>query len=151
MIQLLFQDIADGGGGGVTKMTVRSPQVKMDRVHVPFSLSLRTETSRYSSSNIHSVGLSVSSTCDYTIGYYWSVPISTFYRILQAPWATFYQAFHESDSQLFQGGQSRNSSSSHDKRDFVIHSPGSLSSSFTSSSSSSAVLLSALLRLYLDL
>ena len=126
MIQLLFQDIADGGGGGVTKMTVRSPQVKMDRVHVPFSLSLRTETSRYSSSNIHSVGLSVSSTCDYTIGYYWSVPISTFYRILQAPWATFYQAFHESDSQLFQGGQSRNSSSSHDKRDFVIHSPGSM-------------------------
>ena len=125
LILLLSQDIADGGGGGVTKMTVRSAQVKMDRVHVPFSLSLNTETSRYSS-NIHSVGLSLSSTCDYSIGYYWAVPISTFYRILQAPWATFYQAFHESETELFQGGQSRHFSSSHDKRDFVIDSPVSL-------------------------
>ena len=106
-------------------MTVRSPQVRMDRVHVPFTLSLSSDTSRYSG-NIHSVGLSISSTCDYSIGYYWAVPIATFYRILQAPWATFYQAFHESESELFQGGQSRNYSSSHDKRDFVIDSPSSM-------------------------
>ena len=109
----------------MTKMMVRSAQVKMDRVHVPFSLSLNTETSRYSS-NIHSVGLSISSTCDYSIGYYWAVPISSFYRILQSPWATFYQAFHGSDTELFPGGQSRNHSSSHERRDFLIDSPVSL-------------------------
>ena len=60
--------------GGVTKMTVRSPQMLMSRVHIPFSVSLKTESCSYSN-KIHNVSLSLSSTCDYSVGFYWAVPI----------------------------------------------------------------------------
>lgn len=107
-------------------MTMRSPQISMTRVHVPFTLSLSPESCRHEN-NIHTVSLSLSSTCDYSIGYFWAVPISTFYKILQAPWATFYQAFHDCDSSLLAGAHSQARSvsrSPHDRRDSVVQSPG---------------------------
>jgi len=124
LTKLIVQDMADGGGSGVTNLTVRSPQVLMSRVHVPFSLALRTESCGYSN-QIHSVSLSVSSTCDYTLGFYWAVPIATFYKILQSPWPNFYRAFHESEELWEGGGQSSSlsRSSAHEKRDLVLQSP----------------------------
>ena len=93
MVFPVIQDMVDGGDGGVTKMTVRSAQVLMTPVHVPFTFSLSPESCLYSN-KVHSVSVSTSSTCDYSIGYYWALPISTFYKLLRSPWSNFYQAFH---------------------------------------------------------
>jgi len=88
LLRLIYQDIADGGGGGVTKVTHKSPQTKMTKVHIPFTLALQEE-----SSLADTVRVKVSSTCPYYAKYFWGVQITAFHHVLRGPWPWFYQAF----------------------------------------------------------
>lgn len=95
------KDLADGGGSGVTKVNVKTPQTVMTRVDVPFILSL-------TSSSLPRVVLTVSAKCAYSTQIYWAVPISTFHHLLRAPWPWFHKAATSTHSncQIFPGCES---------------------------------------------
>jgi len=88
LLRLIYQDIADGGGGGVTKVTHKSPQTNMTKVSIPFTLSLQEQTTMDDS-----VRVKVSSSCPYYAKYFWGVQISAFHHVLRGPWPWFYEAF----------------------------------------------------------
>jgi len=91
LLRLIYQDIADGGGAGVTKVTHRSPQTNMTKVDIPFTLSLQDQCM------VPNAGLNVrvkvSSTSPYYARYFWGVQISAFHHVLRAPWPWFCDAF----------------------------------------------------------
>jgi len=88
LLRLIYQDIADGGGGGVTKVTHKSPQTNMTKVSIPFTLSLQEQNTMDDS-----VRVKVSSSCPYYAKYFWGVQISAFHHVLRGPWPWFYEAF----------------------------------------------------------
>jgi len=119
LLKLIYQDLADGGGSGVTKVNVKTPQTVMTRVDVPFTLSL-------ASSPLPSVALMVSAKCSYSTQIYWGVPISTFHHLLRAPWPWFYKAAtsSHSDCQIFPGSQSEVlMSGPHEARELSLQCP----------------------------
>ena len=124
LIVNMTQDIADGGGGGVTKVNVKTPQTVMTRVDIPFTLSLQSD------SPPNNVVVRVSSKCSYSMKYFWAVPISSFHHVLRSPWTWFYKAAVSSDSvnvDMFGGDQTRVSqSASHDDRDITLSCPSNL-------------------------
>jgi len=119
LLKLIYQDLADGDGSGVTKVNVKTPQTVMTRVDVPFTLSL-------SSSFLPRVALTVSAKCSYSAQIYWAVPISTFHHLLRAPWPWFFKAATSSHSncQIFPGCQSEvRVSNPHQDREFSLECP----------------------------
>jgi len=91
LFRLIYQDIADGGGAGVTKVTHRSPQTNMTKVSIPFALTLQEDC--VIPDNSLNVRVKVSSMSPYYAKYFWGVQISAFHHVLRAPWPWFYQAF----------------------------------------------------------
>jgi len=91
LLRLIYQDIADGGGAGVTKVTHKSPQINMTKVTIPFTLSLR-ENCIVPDSSLN-VRVKICSSCPYFARYFWGVQISAFHHVLRAPWPWFYEAF----------------------------------------------------------
>lgn len=88
LVRLIFQDMADGGGGGVTSVSQDAPQVSMVKVSNPFVLKFLPSQSTGSTVRI-SLGCSVS----YYARVYWGVDINTFHHVIKAPWPWFRNAF----------------------------------------------------------
>jgi len=86
LMRLIYQDMADGGGSGVTNITQTVAQTLMTRISVPFSLSLASATDN------RDVKLQLSSNVGYHIRAFWGVDIPTFHHVLRAPWPWFQEA-----------------------------------------------------------
>jgi len=120
LIRLIYQDIADGGGQGVTKINLKVPQTVMTRVEIPFTLTLEANTSTSSR-----VVVKLSSRCSYIIKYFWAVPISTFHHGLRSPWSWFYSAAVSRDTcNLFGGSETRVSQcQAHEEMNMILTCP----------------------------
>ena len=122
LIKLIYQDIADGGGGGVTKVNVRSPQTAMTRVEVPFTLALVPGPSAGSGA---AAVVRVSARTPYCLTHCWAVPISAFHHALRAPWPQFYAAAVSRDParDVFGGKQRSSVAQPHEERDISLQCP----------------------------
>jgi len=89
LLKLIYQDIADGAGVGVTKISHRPPQTVMTKVSIPFTLSL-VDSCKNANDTFARVG--ISSKSPYFAKYFWGVKISAFHHVLNAPWPWFYTA-----------------------------------------------------------
>eukprot|EP00092_Neocalanus_flemingeri_P047306 GFUD01053573.1.p1 GENE.GFUD01053573.1~~GFUD01053573.1.p1 ORF type:complete len:360 (+),score=113.45 GFUD01053573.1:61-1140(+) len=122
LLRLIYQDIADGGGEGVTKVTHRSPQTNMTKVNIPFALSLQ-ENCVVSDSGLN-VRVKVSSTSPYYARFFWGVQISAFHHVLRAPWPWFYEAFLHGnlfgEEHCVESSEVREATSGHEERGVVI-------------------------------
>lgn len=118
LVRLIYQDIADGGGSGVTKINVKTPQTVMTRVELPFTVSLNQSHSVLTKNvecydDADQVMLRVSAKHNYYFRYYWSVPIKSFHHMLRAPWPWLYKAAVASDTDML--------SSSHCSAPTMVH------------------------------
>jgi len=122
LLRLIYQDIADGGGAGVTKVTHKSPQTNMTKVTIPFTLSLQ-ENCMVPDSGLN-VRVKISSTSPYFAKFFWGVQISTFHHVLQAPWPWFYQAFLHGnlfgEEHCVESSEVREATEAHEERGVVI-------------------------------
>jgi len=122
LLRLIYQDIADGGGAGVTKVTHKSPQTNMTKVTIPFTLSLQ-ENCSVPDSGLN-VRVKVSSSSPYFAKYFWGVQISAFHHVLRAPWPWFYQAFLHGNlfgvEHCVESSDVREANDAHEERGVVI-------------------------------
>jgi len=80
-----FQDV----NSGVNRVTHSPPQIGMCKVSVPFSFSLKDN----SSSSYSSLSVTTSSTTPYLTRCYWGVSVPNLHHVLRAPSPWFHQAF----------------------------------------------------------
>jgi len=122
LLRLIYQDIADGGGAGVTKVTHKSPQTIMTKVAIPFTLALQ-ENCSVPDSGLNA-RVKVSSSSPYFAKYFWGVQISAFHHVLRAPWPWFYQAFLHGNlfgvEHCIESSDVREANDAHEERGVVI-------------------------------
>jgi len=123
LLRLIYQDIADGGGAGVTKVH-KAPQTRMTKVSIPFNLSLQENCLPKSSDVGLNVRVKISASSPYFAKYFWGVQISAFHHVLQAPWPWFYRAFLHGnlfgEGHCVESSEVREVNSPHEERGVVI-------------------------------